>query len=322
MMGGKEQALENLKTLNKYSVDPIINWSKEQWKDFEKTINASPADIIGAGALEQKKKGGPLPKAQVGRQNSLFNYTEDNDDLSTPWWAPQTSGVGQGSNIKNAYGNFLSPGEQYIRENIRNAPRSQQIDYAVRQLKNIDPNYSPNLETLMQMTAWMENDYGANPNAYNRDYTNSFMSLDDPAIDAIYIPRGQKTYNRSQKNILDNLKKYGYTDRNALVKALRNDDPIAAILAARATYYLSPDPLPDMTNPEAVFKYFGKNYNKYGYRKHMSDEEAYSKFLKGWEKYGKKSSTSKGKMSQGGDISIPDLRRVKIKSLPKNWKSQ
>jgi hypothetical protein len=77
-----------------------------------------------------------------------------------------------------------------------------------------------------------------------------------------------------------------------------------------------------MTNPEAVFKYFGKNYNKYGYRKHMSDEEAYSKFLKGWEKYGKKSSTSKGKMSQGGDISIPDLRRVKIKSLPKNWKSR
>ena len=223
------------------------------------------------------------------------------------------------------------PTNNYIKGNIKRFPNNAQIDYAVSQLKEMDPNYNPDVETLMKMTAWMENDYGANPNAYNRNYTNSFMSIDKPALDDIYTPRG-KTYNKSQQKIIDSLKKQGYTDRAALEKALRNDDPFAAMLTARSVYYMSPEALPDMSNPEAVFKYFGKNYNKYGYRKHMSDEEAYNKFLKGWEKYGKKSSTSKGKMAKGGmylgaykqvggqlvphDISVPDLSRQEGGEMP------
>ena len=305
----------------------VNTWLKKQGITHE-------ADVIGNGnglfgikipnfrLTRDYKMGGYLPKAQDGNPPSLFKYTEDNDDISMPWWDASKGNVGQGSSKQNEVSNIEKIIQDQLRKDIRKAPRSEQIRYAVNQLKYMDPNYSPNLETLMNMTAWMENDYGTNPDAYGRDYTNSFMSLDDPAIDAIYIPRGQNTYNRSQRNVLDNLKKYGYADRDALVKALRAEDPIAAMLAARATYYLSPDPLPDMSNPEAVFKYFAKNYNHYGYRKHKSDEEAYAKFLKGWEKYGKKSSTSKSKMVNGGDISIPDLRRVKIKSLPKNWKSQ
>ena len=31
---GKEQAIKNLKTINKYSVDPVVNWTKKQWEDM------------------------------------------------------------------------------------------------------------------------------------------------------------------------------------------------------------------------------------------------------------------------------------------------
>jgi hypothetical protein len=34
LAGGKEQAIKNLKTINKYSVDPVVNWTKKQWEDM------------------------------------------------------------------------------------------------------------------------------------------------------------------------------------------------------------------------------------------------------------------------------------------------
>ena len=45
------------------------------------------------------------------------------------------------------------------------------------------------LRALLYTTAYMENTFGANPNAYGRDYTHSFMSLDDPAINQIFDVR-------------------------------------------------------------------------------------------------------------------------------------
>ena len=39
LANGKEGAVENLKTINKYSVDPIINWSKTAWGDLENKLN-------------------------------------------------------------------------------------------------------------------------------------------------------------------------------------------------------------------------------------------------------------------------------------------
>jgi hypothetical protein len=50
MMGGKKGAMENLKTVNKYSVDPVIDWSKKQWDSFDKTLN-------------KKKQGGAINDA-------------------------------------------------------------------------------------------------------------------------------------------------------------------------------------------------------------------------------------------------------------------
>ena len=39
LANGKEGAVENLKTVNKYTVDPVINWSKKAWGDLENKLN-------------------------------------------------------------------------------------------------------------------------------------------------------------------------------------------------------------------------------------------------------------------------------------------
>lgn len=36
LTNGKEGAIENLKTVNKYTVDPVINWSKKEWDNLKK----------------------------------------------------------------------------------------------------------------------------------------------------------------------------------------------------------------------------------------------------------------------------------------------
>ena len=39
LANGKEGAIENLKTVNQYTVDPIINWSNTAWDDLENKLN-------------------------------------------------------------------------------------------------------------------------------------------------------------------------------------------------------------------------------------------------------------------------------------------
>jgi hypothetical protein len=47
ILGGKKLAEENLKTVNKYSIDPVINWSKKEWDNLKKMTT-------------DKKEGGPI----------------------------------------------------------------------------------------------------------------------------------------------------------------------------------------------------------------------------------------------------------------------
>jgi len=70
MMGGKEQALKNLETVNKYSIDPVINWTKKQWNEFDKLINPS---------VEQKKAGGSTRKSD----KKLVNYSQNPNFVKT-----------------------------------------------------------------------------------------------------------------------------------------------------------------------------------------------------------------------------------------------
>jgi hypothetical protein len=39
LYNGEKGAKENLKTINKYSVDPVINWSKKEWNSLKKVID-------------------------------------------------------------------------------------------------------------------------------------------------------------------------------------------------------------------------------------------------------------------------------------------
>jgi len=170
----------------------------------------------------------------------------------------------------------------------KNLNKQDQIDYGIEYLKYHDPTFKPGSEVPMRMTAWMESTYGNNPRAYNRKYTNSFMSLDKTAIDDIYAPKGNKgRYLTKEKEILDVLERNGYNNRQQLEKALREDDPKAAILASKL-YYKESSKLkePNPNNPKEVFNYHYNVYNKAGSAKHNTEEEEYQRFLKGWNKYG------------------------------------
>jgi hypothetical protein len=172
--------------------------------------------------------------------------------------------------------------------NWKNLNKQDQIDYGIEYLKYHDPTFKPGSEVPMRMTAWMESTYGNNPKAYNRRYTNSFMSLDKPAIDDIYAPKGDKgRYLAKEKEILNILEKNGYNNREQLEKALKEDDPKAAMLASKL-YYRESSKLgePNPNNPKEVFNYHYNVYNKAGSAKHNTEEEEYQRFLKGWNKYG------------------------------------
>ena len=54
LVNGKEGAVENLKTVNKYTVDPVINWSKKAWGDLENKLNQKQY-----GGLHRFTDGGP-----------------------------------------------------------------------------------------------------------------------------------------------------------------------------------------------------------------------------------------------------------------------
>jgi hypothetical protein len=170
----------------------------------------------------------------------------------------------------------------------KNLNKQDQIDYGIEYLKYHDPTFKPGAEVPMRMTAWMESTYGNNPKAYNRRYTNSFMSLDKTALDDVYIPKGDKgRYMTKQKEVLDVLERNGYNNRQQLEKALREDDPKATLLASKL-YYKETSKLeePNPNNPKEVFNYHYNVYNKAGSAKHNTEEEEYQRFLKGWDKYG------------------------------------
>jgi hypothetical protein len=130
----------------------------------------------------------------------------------------------------------------------------------------------------------MENRYGEDPRAYGRSYTNSFMSLDPIAVEDIFTGRGQNgAYTSSQQRYLDNMAAMGLpTDREAYTELLRQDDPRAALMAARAKYSLVPQALPAVNDQRGMFDYWLKYYNGNGILKYKTMEEAYKDFQKAY----------------------------------------
>ena len=171
---------------------------------------------------------------------------------------------------------------------ITKLTKPQQIDYGIKKvLEKEDPKSRKNLETLLKTTSYMENNYGSNENAYNRKYTNSFMSVDDIAVKDIFTGKGDNNaFTKGQLNQLKRLNELNLpSDQVEFTKLLKKDNPTAAIAAARIVYANSPEALPDSNDPKKVFEYYYKYYNKAGASKYGNKDKDYKRFLEGYNKY-------------------------------------
>tara|TARA_R110002012_G_scaffold287526_1_gene479916 strand:+ start:27 stop:605 length:579 start_codon:yes stop_codon:yes gene_type:complete len=142
------------------------------------------------------------------------------------------------------------------------------------------PESQETLRNLLTMTAFMENSMGADTTAFGRDYTRSFMSIDQDAFDTIFerdTDIRQKYADRYQEMGLP-------SDALGLGGLLQSDDPLASVAVARQVYGLSPNSLPS-NNPQALFKYYMDEYNKGGAKKYGTIEKARERFMTGYNKF-------------------------------------
>ena len=143
-----------------------------------------------------------------------------------------------------------------------------------------DPGSQHTLRNLLTMTAFMENSMGADTSAFGRDYTRSFMSIDDDAFKTIF-ERDTDTRQR----YADRYQEMGLpSDALGLDSLLRQDDPLTSLAVARQIYGLSPKPLP-ANNPEALFQYYMKEYNRGGAKKYGSVDKARRRFMTGYDMF-------------------------------------
>jgi len=130
------------------------------------------------------------------------------------------------------------------------------IDWMVEQDAT---EHKERLRTLMEVTAFLENSFGANPKAYDRNYTNSHWSIDEPFMNDL-LTKMDPEYDKVYYDYLDKYDKIN-RDRSNLRELLESNDDKAGVLSARIKYAVSPDPLPDNNDLDAVVDYWYKNYN-------------------------------------------------------------
>ena len=142
------------------------------------------------------------------------------------------------------------------------------------------PESQQTLRDLLTMTAFMENSMGADTSAFGRDYTRSFMSIDDDAFQTLF-ERNTDTRQRYAKRYQE----MGLpSDALGLEGLLRQDDPLASVAVARQIYGLSPKALP-ANNPQDLFKYYMSEYNKGGAEKYGTESDAFDRFMTGYDMY-------------------------------------
>ena len=135
-----------------------------------------------------------------------------------------------------------------------------------------------NLRRLLVMSAVMENTLGADPKAYGRDYTRSPMSIDDVAYNDLFnLREGARGYTAQQKKNAEWLEGLGINTSD-VDSLLRADDPMASMAVARLVYGRAPEALPSGDDPDALYNYYLKYYNKGGVDKYGGAEAHRKKF--------------------------------------------
>ena len=137
-----------------------------------------------------------------------------------------------------------------------------------------DQGGDENLRDLLTMTAYMENSFGADSTAYDREYTRGPMSIDDVAFKHMFEKRkGANDFSKGQKKYIEWFKGMGY-DLENMDNYLRNDIK-ANVAASRYQYGTNKAPLPSSKDPQALYDYYMNTYNRTG-------KDHYDRFLQGY----------------------------------------
>ena len=191
---------------------------------------------------------------------------------------------------KNPFATFQEGGVR--RKNLNTA-----IDEVV---KLEDTSNKKKVKKLLEVTNFMENSMGYNPEAYNRTYTNSQASIDEIMLNDLFDKKKDKEGNptkhsATQKRYFTMLKNAGLpTNKSKFKEKLTSDDATAAVNAMRMVYGKSPEPIPEVTDTLGMFNYYNDNYRKNTKIKDLTESkkrfyEGYkSKFQKGGFNFNKK----------------------------------
>jgi hypothetical protein len=281
----------------KYLADPKAMKAVYKYFPWQQALNAvdtledetASKPAIPRFATEVNKK-----KKQGGQLSASARYQMGGS--MTPQGLSPAFFTGMKDAAVNAFKAFMASPDASVPEQFekvsapvdwRKLSRPEQIKYGIDQVTGLEPEANrKSLENLLEATAYMENRYGEDPRAYGRKYTSSFMSIDPIALKDMFTGRGAEgRYNAAQQRQFENFKKLNLpTDQKEFNALLTQDNPVAAMAAARYRYALVPQALPDMNNPEAMFDYWLKNYNGNGVLKHQSRAQAFKDFQKAYQR--------------------------------------
>ncbi len=157
------------------------------------------------------------------------------------------------------------------------AERRQSLFNAANTVASVQGN-NKDLEKLLVMSAVMENTLGIDDDAYGRNYTRGPMSIDNIAYkDLFEIRKGATKYTTQQKKNTAWLESLGINTSD-IDSALRSDDPLTSMAVARLVYGRAPEALPSGDDPDALYNYYLKYYNKTGVDKYGGAEAHRDRF--------------------------------------------
>lgn len=252
--------------------DAIANWSKEQGKDFRGTgANYDIQHLFSSLDKEQFLKEGQYLMPGAPRNANLKNSNVRKaikDILNKTYMAAPV--IGGAYTVKELQESGQLPIKQkggstgydpYFDIDDESKQRRERLNTALSTVVANSDNDS-NLEALLLMTAAMENSFGGNSDAYGRNYTRGPMSIDDAAYNDLFDPRGENNrYTAQQKKMFDWLSSMGLDPTN-MNNVLKAGDELAGMATARMQYARSPESLPSSQDPNAMYDYYMKFYNK------------------------------------------------------------
>lgn len=276
-------------------VDNFNFYKKDWWEGYKRT------------PLNELQDGGQSGDYVVADGDTFYGIANKNNvswkDLVSSNPSVDINKLSLGDTIQvPGYKAPVAPEEIAVKQNKYNpyattnelaTQRRADLDSALDTVVSASGN-DMNLRTLLYMTGAMENNWGNNPDAYldkdtgkPRSYTRGMMSIDDNAYIDLFEPRGNNgRFVDNQKKMFEWLKGIGY-DYTQMNDILKSNDALAGMAAARMQYARRPEPLPDRNDPDAVYEYYMKHYNRTG-----ADHK--ERFMGNWNEFIKEKEKKKG----------------------------